>query len=54
MSLPRVAMVTKRQELFADASTRRSQVSDGDIIIDDKLCARLLSHIPLWKPHTFL
>lgn len=51
MSFPRVTIVTKRQEIFVDASTcRRSQVRDGAMLIDNKLCTRLLSTHYLFFP----
>lgn len=51
MSLPRVAMVSKRRELFVDASTRRiSQVRDRTTFIDNDLCARLLG-MNFFNPH---
>ena len=45
MSLPKVAIVTKRQELFViDAGTcRRSQIRNEIMFIDNKLCTGLLS-----------
>lgn len=47
MRLPRVAMVTKRQELFVDVSTcRRSQVGDRATYTDHKLWPRWPS--PTW------
>lgn len=39
MSLPRVATVTKRQELFVDASTCRSQIGM-------KLCLLATNYVP--------
>lgn len=51
MNLSRVAMVTRRQALFVDASTSiRSQVRDKAMFTDNKLCTSLLS-ICLSNPH---